>query len=509
MLSKPVSSAPLRPAWEDRIRRRFGAIALSIAIAVILIEWVPILFGGLWLDETFTYWQAFRGWRHALSLLSVSPGVSPWFAALSSLFARGPGRYMEFWLRLPDFLAMLVAACLIFKLAAAWFGRNAAWLALVMFVGEKGIINRATEARPYGLALATCLGLLYGLHVWLSQKHLWGWFLFVACAVLLPYWHFLFLLFFGIPVLYIFCLRLQGTRIPWLTLSASALLIFTAWLPLKFQLKGLLAAGRTLSFAPMPSVDNLLQVLLPPGFVISVLLAVLLAQLVLNDSFRPSRFSVRLLAILTAIWMFSGPLELFAASKLRGYGMLVERYALYSLAGMILLTAYFFARLRTYLARTAVLLTFAILSIGAAAGHRFRGPSMGSWREPSQVIASIDPTGQTPVLFSSGFIESNAMDWQHPVAWNTYLYAPLMVYPIPGRWYPLPYGLDDHATAYARQLLDGQLQDRPRIILLAAEPTNLTAWITWELLDRHYRMHSASPDSIVLLVFDRPTGPRP
>lgn len=395
LLAQQTGASTLLTRWEGLLRRYFGAIALSVTTLVILVEWVPILFGGLWLDETFTWWQAYRGWRNAFAVVSNSPGVSPLFATVCSFFYFGPGKYMEFWLRLPAFLAMLIAAYYIFRIAEAWFGRNAAWLALVMFVSEKDIINRATEARPYGLALAASLGLMYGLHVWFMRKRVWGWLLFLICSILVPYWHFLFCAFFVAPALYIVCWRLQGRRVPWLHLVGSAVLIAAAWLPLRGQFEALFARANTLSFVEMPNFDTFMEILLPPRFVISAFLALLACQFLFNDSLtvsteRPSNSLLgtqKVWAFIAIFWMFCGPVELFLASKLRGYGMLVERYAIYSLAGMVLFAAQFFARWRAYRAQVVVLCTFAVVSVAGAANHHWHGPSLGSWRDPAHEIS--------------------------------------------------------------------------------------------------------------------------
>jgi hypothetical protein len=500
-------ATPLRLRWEKVVQRYFGAIGFAVAAAVVLVEWIPILFGGLWLDESFTWWQAHRGWHHAWAVASTSPNISPLFAALCSLFYFGPGKYMEFWLRIPAFLAMLTAAFLLFRLADRWFGRNAAWLALVMFVSDKEIISRAAEARPYGLAMAACLGAMYGLDVWLSGKRAWGWLLFVVCAILIPYWHFLFAAFLVVPAAYLACWRFSGHKTPWLALIGSAILIAAAWLPLRPQLLALLATGRALSFADVPTIDNLIEAVLPPRFAMSAFLAALTVQLFFGDRLdkdlpRGRSLPVRVLGLLTAFWMFSGPVALYAASVLRGYGMLIERYVIYTVAGMVLVAASYFARSRFYTAQAAVLGIFAGFSITAAASHHWHGPSLGSWREPAQEIARIDPAGEVPVIVASGFVESNSLDWQHSTGAGSYLYAPLQIYPIANRWYPLPYKLDDQAKAQTDRLLAGELNGRPRIFFLAYAPSDLTRWVTQRLEDRHYTAHWASPNSIVVLEFE-------
>ncbi|HUB82606.1 MAG TPA: hypothetical protein VMB03_27605 [Bryobacteraceae bacterium] len=496
-------STPLLQRWDGIARRYFGGIAFSLTAFVFLVEWVPILFGGLWLDESFTWWQAHRGWHNAWAAASASPGTSPLFAALCSWFYFGPGKHMELWLRIPAFLAMLTAAFLVFRLADAWFGRNAAWLALVMFVSDKDIISRATEARPYGLALAACLGLMYGLHIWLSEKRVWAWLLFVASAILIPYWHFLFAAFFVVPAAYLAVWRFSGHKLPWLALGGSAILIAAAWLPLRGQFLALQSAGHALSFADMPNIDTFIGILLPPRFVISAFLAVLTVQLILGDQLASPLRRWRYLSLAAAFWMFSGPVELFAASELRGYGMLVERYVIYIVAGMVLLAASYFARARLYTSQAAVLGIFAGFSILAAASHHWRGPSLGSWREPAHEISRIDPPGNVPVVVASGFVESNSLDWQDSTGANSYLYAPLQIYPISNRWYPLPYKLDAAAKAQTDRLLDGALNGRARIFFLASMPTDLTQWVTEHMEDRHYTAHWVSPDSIVLIEFDR------
>ncbi len=471
---------------------------------VIAIAWVPRLFAGFWLDETYTFWQAYRGWRPALEIGAYVPSQSALYAVVTSFFYFGPGKHMEFLLRLPSCLAMLAAGYFLFRLAERWFGKNAGWLALVLFVSERSIIRHATEARPYAMALAACIGLMYGLDAWLCRKRLFGWILFIVCAILIPYIHCLFCVFLLTPAAYIVIRRLHGLDVPWVRLTASGTLVLAALLPLRSHVVALLAQAHILSVAALPSPDDLLKACFPPSLIAAGFLAVAAGELILGDWFGPAEEESRRMALVAVFWALSGPVVLFVASLLKGYGLLVERYMFYAVVGLILFSAYFFARLRTYAARIGVLTVFALVCLSGAAKQLQEGGPLGRWRTTLERISRIDPNGTAPVLVASGFVQANSMDWEHSLNAGSYLYAPLLAYPIRNRTFPLPCALDDRARNYAGSLFDGELHSWPHIILVAVEPSDLTNWITWQLSQRHYQVHSESrSNTLSIMLFQR------
>lgn len=285
---------------------RFSGWALTLAALVVAAAWVPRMFRMLWVDETLTYWEVYGGWRRALRIQNFDPGQSTLHAVLTSLFYFGPGKHMEFWLRLPSMLAMLAAAYFLFRLANEWFGAKAGWIALLLFVSDKGIASQAANARPYAAATAVCLALIYGLHVWISRRRVWGWVLFVVSAILVPYFHYLFLVFGLTPIVYLALWPRRGRRLPWLSLAAASALIVAGWIPLRTQAAYLFAQRHTVSFQAVPGLNDLLASELPQELAFSALLAVVAATL-LGGGFDAAGQASRRLALVVIFWGAFGP----------------------------------------------------------------------------------------------------------------------------------------------------------------------------------------------------------
>lgn len=195
---------------------------------------------------------------------------------------------------------------------------------------------------------------------------------------------------------------------------------------------------------------------------------------------------------------------LFLASRWEGHGLLIERYSLYAEAGLVLFAAQFFARFNGAATRLAIVSVFVLFALGRSAGHYFQEKSL---RPVAQEISRLDQNQSTAVFIGSGFVESNFMDWEHALNANSYLYAPELVYPIPGRAFPLPFNMDKRARDYAEALLDGDLRTSRRILLISDPDSEVARWMESKLSE-HYEVRSIPCEDGTLLVFDETPEPR-
>jgi hypothetical protein len=494
----PVAAHERVSAIERHLSRHGRGYYLGLVAAIVAVAWIPRLFWGFWLDETGTYWQAHLGWTAVVHSLGYSPGQSVLYGALTSLICF-PGRYCEIWLRLPSVAAMLVAGYLVFRLASEWFGTRPACLALVVFLSERDIVRHAVEARPYALALAACLGLMYGLHHFVTYKKIGAWVLFTASAILIPHLHILFCLFFITPAVFILLRLWNRESIPWAGIALTCVLVAASAIPLRAELSQLVAQSHHLGYLGPPSPLEFLTGVLPPQVVFTAFLACIGILLSTRSSFGPPVVDPSRLVV-TTVWLLSSPLLLALISYWRHGGIFIERYMLYWVVALCLLVGYFFGSLESPLARALVMVLFAGVGLASTEPASI-GPH--EWRAPLQKVRAIDPAGTAPVLIQSGFVESNFVNGEHSLNLQSYLYSALLLYPIPNRTIRLPLSLTPSVRSYCRRSIEGPLRNAPRIILMSNGTTNLTVWLTYQLEDDGYRVHSESPNGIVLLVFDK------
>jgi hypothetical protein len=108
------------------------------------------------------------------------------------------------------------------------------------------------------------------------------------------------------------------------------------------------------------------------------------------------------------------------------------------------------------------------------------------------------------VFLQAGHPMSNAMDWRHGIAANSFLYSQLSAYPLPNRVFPLPYGLDDAAQSYLRGLADGELAHTPLVFFAGIRGLPIGRWVRAFFESRGYTCRDAGGKGLVLLVMQRP-----
>ncbi len=485
----------MTPAISDRqLTRRERAFYAALAIAIIALGWIPRLLWGFWLDETATYWQAKRGVWAALHH-SYSPGQSILYGAIAAIFYRPDGHF-EFWLRVPSLIGMLIAAYFVFRLARNWFGTGAAYLALIAMLGDRQLISHATEARPYALALAACVGLMYGLDRWIADRRRAHWLLLTICAILLLYLHYVLCVFFLVPATFVLLRFLQGDRIPWGGIALTSVLVLLSVLPLTGELKLLFHQGHALSYTEAPDARAFIELVLPFQTVFCAFVAACVAGMFGASLGSPSRLNFATLTM----WSLGAPAVIAAIAIWRHYGIFLERHLAYTGIGLALMIGYFFGSIPSALPRACIALVFC--GLGLAYDTRDLtaiGPL--EWRAPLHQLQTVDPPGTAAVFVQSGFVESNAVDWRDAMNADSYLYAALIAYPIREAAIPLPMESSDDAKSYCLAQLNGPLRDTKKIVILANYASELTHWLAGQLRERGYQGHSENPNALPVLVF--------
>src|SRR5262249_38235635 len=90
-------------------------LVLSLLVLSVLRLWISPIGTSLWLDETVTYWSAYKGVAAALTRSQFWPGQNFAYTLISALAMRIAGR-SEIVLRLPSLFAALVTTWLLYRI---------------------------------------------------------------------------------------------------------------------------------------------------------------------------------------------------------------------------------------------------------------------------------------------------------------------------------------------------------------------------------------------------------
>jgi hypothetical protein len=200
--------------------------------------------------------------------------------------------------------------------------------------------------------------------------------------------------------------------------------------------------GRAAHTFPNPrSLWDLIRQLLPT---LPMLVAAFIAALF--PRLRPAqRVPIPMRSIELAVtWAVIPLVLLFAAAKLTGSDLFVNRYALPYVPGIALCFGMALEYLSTRLRTGLVLLVFLI----PTAWNCLRGdfPShtdRGNW---AAAIAFVDSQREAaPAFMRSPFPESISSDWRNADMHDSVIYSPLAYYPSRADWHPLPVAFTDDA----------------------------------------------------------------
>jgi hypothetical protein len=501
-------SSQQHPAFPSE---RSLTLLLGFLLAACIVRlWLMPLPSSFWVDEMGTVFVVHQGPNHPS--LAVAPQVpdSIYYQlprAAESLFG-----FSEVVYRLPSVVLMATALLLIARLAVRLIHPGAAWFAVFVCLGMRGINDQAADARPY--ALGTCLAAasLLFLIRWLDSARWWDAALFIAPAALLWRVHLLFWPFYIVLALYALVRLVRGEARPgWLATLAAFALIGVVLIPVVFDALGQFRHATSHVIVALPTLHDL-QVQLKLG----VILICGVGAFALGRFFhwpRARKFAVTSSLIVIAAWWLLQPLALYAVSLVTGSSMFVARYLYLGLPGAAL----------TATAAAAYFIPtdwWKPLSVVFGAGVLIL---MGQWREPwpmhhgsdwrlaAHTIdqwASNDPS--LPVLCPSPFIEARPPVWQPSYALPGFLYCHLPVYPFRGKPYLLPFEGSPEANRYVQSLADTAIPASGRFLIYGGSGA-VRYWRNWfsvrpEFSNWHRERLGPFGDVVVEL-FERPRKP--
>lgn len=480
--------------------------AILLTAIGLVAAYAPPLTQSFWGDEAGTYWMACRGPIAAIHRTAHWPGQSILFAVITSFFCFDGSPLRDVLLRVPALVGAAAAAYFLYRFAEDLFGAGAGRIAALLFAFSPTTIEFATQARPYTLAMAAAAASCWTLHRWV-QTRARGWLAgYVAASALIVYFHYLFGVIFiaqAVFLIYEFILERRLSRVlEFLAACAIVVLLATGLIgPLRL----LVHESHTLPFTPKPSASELGAILMPPLYAVTLLASALLIGPIRRGGACPARLSPSAKSMLL-VWWLAGPILLFAASSTTPMRMFAARYVSYSGLALVLLLT--FAGVSIFGSRTGF--TWALVLVGLTTiGNVFAlaGPHQPSLEELGPFMRVIRDESASadrpPVLFQSTLVESNFYDWRAGNSPESYLLAPFAAYPVKNELLPLPYALTDDVKAHVQHLLQTDLKNRRKVILVPHD----VLWIHWfveRFQEAGFTYRFVRPNAWWVIVFERP-----
>ena len=475
--------------------RRWTMIAILVGAGVL---WLPGLGRGLWLDETGTYWVVSGGLDDTVDRAIQFQGQSPLYFVVA-WFARIVGHGNEIVMRLPSVVFMAAAAFLLYRLLVALTDRTAALLGTAVFVTSWKVVMEANDARPYALGLVMVIAAMYGLVRWFQTAQLRFVAVYVVCAALTVYAHYLLGVMFLVHIVHAVEARRTGTRVTLVQIVLAAVAVVVLLTPLIPQFLAVLGKRGTYSWTGTPGVKSLAVALLPPVTVAGLGLGLAAARVLGGARIeRPRRAPWFAFA-----WLLVPILVLFAISRFTPTKIFSPMYVIAAEPAVAVLAGWYLRGLQP--ARAA---PFVVLGLVAATlvSLRFRPFPHEDWRGAVAEINQLDRLGTAGVMCACGFVEASNLEWLRDPERLKFLNAPLAAYPPRGEILRLP---DDEPFLrdYAAQVVDAFAPHHDRLIFLGRGDSAASwgPWLAPRLEREGFQMRPIGKhDGVSLLLFERP-----
>lgn len=490
-------------ALEQHVVRYWTVYAAAACAVAFLAGWLPRLFWGFWTDEAGTYWMAQGGMAAAIEKCLHWPGQSILYGALESWFATH-GAYQELLLRLPSAAGVGLAAWFLFRLSEAITGAGTGFLAVVPFLCAQPVLEAATSARPYGLALAATLASFWHLHRWSSTGSRPALVWYTASSILVLYLHYFFGFIFLIHLLYLWSAKRHGAKVSWGKAALASAVILVSLVPLEPHIALLFGKSQQFANALPPSLGQFLLLCFPYPPLVGVAVAIGVALVASPRSVRP-RWGLRPeVTVLLWTWLLVGPVIFFAVSRTTPYRIFASRYLLFAAPAFFVILAQVASWVRTGRGRLLLLVSvlFATVLHPGTLINTLQ-PDTEEWRTPIAALQRLEPGRTVPVFVRSGLAESNLLDWQAGNTASSYAYAPLAAYPLLHPLLPLPYYLTPDVEAHVKNLLATSLAGVKRVALVAASGSEIGVWVRAEMERHGYRTTSSEAGKYTILLFDK------
>ena len=450
---------------------------MALLIAAV---WTPRLLRSLWVDEAGTFWMAHEGLVRAVQKTLHWPGQSVLYSAIISLFCFDGTPFRDAVMRVPSVVGIAAAGYFLYRIAEARIGHGTGLVAVTLFVFHPGVIAVGYQARPYALAMAAAIASCWALMAWEESRSRIYLACYIAASVLVIYLHYFFAMILAVHALYLaFVFLVEGRRRQWGEAIVAGTAILALSTPLIPLLRRLIDERYTLPYAPPPSfrafTDSLAPSLLVAGLMLVGILLSFVQTTIPRDivPVRPS------FGVLVFAWWLLGPLVFFVVSRTTAMLIFMPRYLAFTLAAQSLL----FAALGFRLFGVSGARVGALLGVAVIAANPLLVGRGGDGKEVLlPVIQMVRSDANAPVFFPSLLQESLSYDWRAGNRPDSYLFAPLVAYPISNPFYPVPIRPTDDARSYVDEIVDTRLAGVPEVLFVDKD----TLWEAW-IVERMHR----------------------
>jgi len=287
-------------------RRGFSFAVYTLGLLACFSTWFIAIRTPLWLDETVSYWQMYKG---PAQFWPRSYASFPAYSFILWLFTKILGT-REIALRAPSILAMLGAVYLLYRTASELLDRDLGMVAVILFSLHPVVVFEAIDARPYAFAALAINATIYLLVRLRQSDSLRLAAAFGAMAAVIIWFQFLFGVILPALVIGLFAVKLGGRKsreeraAMWPQFGIALVAFAIAFLPV---VPGVLYMFRSRRDHPFDVAPRFLELLaaLAPGWVSILIGATGLAALLFAAWTMPPRSpqpqSGRTLRILSAM----------------------------------------------------------------------------------------------------------------------------------------------------------------------------------------------------------------
>jgi 4-amino-4-deoxy-L-arabinose transferase-like glycosyltransferase len=482
-------------------------LLLFLLVLSVLRFWISPIGTSLWLDETVTYWSAYKGVAAALTRSQFWPGQNFAYTLISALAMRIGGR-SEIVLRLPSLFAALVTAWLLYRIGARLFDQETGLLAALIFsLAPEVARGAAVNARPYAIALMLVAASVLALMQWLDTNSTRWMLAFIFLSGAISYFHLLFGAIYLVFLIYAIFRATSGElTIPLRNLLQAATLIAVLLSPLMWNVTHNPRLSVQTAWASTPDSAALVSSIMSPPFWAGLVVGILLSYFLFGKCRLVLEQSRRSIWVLLVSWLAVPILTTFLVSVFTAFKIFVPRYYISAFPALALIIAHGLRNISPARVRLIVAASVTISSaIGYGGHHLVVLPHREDWRAAAGLVRAAGPSPTTPVLFRVGLVETRRIPVEREIAADSPLLCPLSKYPIPGRVMLVPLHLDDEATQYVQELSAQVLERSDRFFFLGrGTEDSYSPWLSGWFLSRGFKVSKlGKPQGMTVLVFER------
>ncbi len=468
------------------------AVALGVSVAV----WFIAIRAPLWLDETVSFYTISAGFSH---IPSREGGLSspPYFYIL--WFATKILGTSEIALRVPEILAMLAAAYLLYRAARELFHKDAALITTVLFCIHPIIIFSSIDVRPYAFAvLAENAAIFVLFRLRKDDSNRLAAVLGILAAAIL-YFRVLFVVLMPALAICFLVFKVNNRKTLWRQAGVAAGAFTVAFLPLVTILAYMFRTGKSHSFADTPGLRDIVWTI-APGLLAVIMAAVYLGAAATRQLKKQSleRWSLVCCASLALVPL----LILFLVSTATPLHIFVERYRLVAIPGIAL----FWGLIIDRVASRQLRVLFCVAVLAVTAFQYWTSPSSTqhgyTWKYALQFAEANASVDRAPVLICSDFREADYERMPVDSAKDSILFTQLSYYKLSVPVVPLPRALNDETARVTSDFLRDPSHRHGRFLALAFLPSFPTLdWLSNTTSATHYSRNLGVYDGVTVMEF--------